>query len=87
MDKKPDSARSRARAKSRANIRNAALWPSTLTACCPFCGQTTEVSVDVMGGRHQSYVEDCIVCCRPSLVHVEADADGDPSLWLERADG
>ncbi len=79
MEKKPQSSRSRS--------RNAALWPSTLSAPCPFCGQPTEVSVDVSGGKKQTYVEDCTVCCRPSVVHLVTDEHGDPSLWLERADG
>ncbi len=80
MEKKPPSSR-------RNRARNATLWPSTLTASCPFCGETTEVAVDVSGGQHQRYVEDCIVCCRPSVVHLDTNERGDPALWLERADG
>ncbi len=62
-------------------------WPPTVQASCPFCGETTEVPVDEGGGHQQSYIEDCIVCCRPSLVHLAATDDGDVSVWLERGDG
>jgi hypothetical protein len=27
-------------------------------------------------GSIQEYVEDCPVCCRPNLIHVEVDEDG-----------
>ena len=27
--------------------------------------------MDAAGGRRQSYVEDCQVCCKPNLLHVE----------------
>ena len=32
---------------------------------CPYCGETVTILVDLGGGRRQSYVEDCQVCCRP----------------------
>jgi len=43
---------------------------------CPYCGEPVEIVVDEGGGNHQSYVEDCPVCCRPWQVHVSHDADG-----------
>jgi len=75
MEKKPKSKRPR--------LRDAAFWPHSLEASCPFCGATTEVAVDLTGGRHQSYVEECVECSRPSMVHLDSDESG-PSLWLER---
>jgi Zn ribbon nucleic-acid-binding protein len=53
---------------------------------CPFCGEVDELFVDLGGGRTQVYTEDCAVCCRPRIVHVEpADGeDGEVSVWLER---
>jgi hypothetical protein len=30
--------------------------------------------VDEFAGRRQSYVEDCQVCCKPNLLHIEYDA-------------
>jgi hypothetical protein len=79
MEKKPKS--------SRLRLKDAAFWPPSLPAACPFCGETTDVAIDLSGGRNQSYVEDCVECCRPSLVHLHTDEMGDPSLWLERGDG
>ena len=31
---------------------------------CPYCGQPNEIYIDFSGGEHQSYVEDCQVCCQ-----------------------
>jgi hypothetical protein len=31
---------------------------------CPFCGETFSLVVDP-SEDHQSYIEDCYVCCRP----------------------
>ena len=44
---------------------------------CPYCGENVEVNIDGGGGVQQEYVEDCPVCCRPNVVHVEMDEDGD----------
>jgi transcription elongation factor Elf1 len=54
---------------------------------CPFCGETEEISVDGGGGESQTYIEDCAVCCRPRVVHVEpSDEPGEPNVWLERGE-
>jgi hypothetical protein len=37
---------------------------------CPACGEQIPLEVDTMGGREQSYVEDCSVCCRPMEIRV-----------------
>ena len=37
---------------------------------CPYCGEPLELTVDEYGGRNQSYIEDCAVCCRPIEVRV-----------------
>jgi hypothetical protein len=52
---------------------------------CPFCGEAEELYVDLGGGEHQTYTEDCSVCCRPRVVHVSpGDFPGEVSVWLER---
>ncbi len=52
---------------------------------CPFCGEEEEIYVDPGGGDYQTYTEDCAVCCRPRVVHVEpGDEPGEPRVWLER---
>ena len=43
---------------------------------CAGCGEWNETTVDEFAGRRQAYVEDCQVCCKPNLLHVEYD----PSL-------
>ncbi|MSR66869.1 MAG: CPXCG motif-containing cysteine-rich protein [Pedosphaera sp.] len=40
---------------------------------CPFCGEPTEVSVDVTV-RVQSLAVDCDVCCHPFQLTVECDS-------------
>ncbi len=37
---------------------------------CPSCGEDVPLDVDTTGGRTQTYVEDCTVCCRPLLIRV-----------------
>ena len=37
---------------------------------CPFCGESIPLEIDTSGGREQSYVEDCSVCCRPMEIRV-----------------
>ncbi len=56
------------------------------TAICPYCFQDNEMFVDLGGGEHQSYVEDCQVCCRPWQVRVDVDEEGAVTLHLEPLD-
>ncbi len=48
---------------------------------CDSCGEEIVVPIDLSAGSEQEYVEDCPVCCRPNLVHVEV---GDVQVWAER---
>lgn len=43
---------------------------------CPYCGEESEVTLDPGSGEHQTYVEDCPVCCNPWNVSVEYAGDG-----------
>jgi hypothetical protein len=64
--------------------RKRARGAATQTSC-PFCGEAEEVYVDSGGGSTQTYTEDCAVCCRPRVVHVEpGDEPGEVRVWLER---
>jgi hypothetical protein len=56
---------------------------------CPFCGEFGAVTLDEGGGEQQTYVEDCAVCCKPRVVHVEfiPESRRSPRIWLEREDG
>jgi len=47
---------------------------------CAFCGKRNAVFIDPSGGRHQTFTEDCRVCCRPNLITLTLDDDGDVQL-------
>ena len=44
---------------------------------CAFCGAENDVFADSSGGSHQTFTEDCTVCCRPNLITLRWDTDGD----------
>lgn len=52
---------------------------------CPYCGETTSISLDHGSGASQDYVEDCEVCCRPWRVRVRYDRSGAASVSIEPA--
>jgi hypothetical protein len=51
---------------------------------CDACGEEIVVPVDPSAGEEQEYVEDCPVCCRPNVIHVELDREGNVRVWAER---
>ena len=51
-----------------------------MTYRCAFCGEDNELFVDPSGGHHQTFTEDCAVCCRPNLLELWLDEDGDVRL-------
>lgn len=53
------------------------------TYICDACGEEIVIPLDLSQGSSQHYVEDCPVCCRPNLIHVEIDEDGEASVWAE----
>ncbi|HEV7220136.1 MAG: CPXCG motif-containing cysteine-rich protein [Terriglobales bacterium] len=42
---------------------------------CAGCGEWNEISVDDCVGKHQSYVEDCQICCKPNVLHISYDSE------------
>jgi hypothetical protein len=46
---------------------------------CPYCGENITILVDD-SLPEQEYVEDCQVCCRPIVLRVSVDMDGDASV-------
>jgi hypothetical protein len=51
---------------------------------CPHCGEVVDTVADPSGLRHQEYVEDCPVCCRPNLLSVSIDEEsGEASVTAE----
>ena len=53
------------------------------TYICDSCGEEIVIPVDLSQGTSQEYVEDCPVCCRANVVHVEVDDDGNVRAWGE----
>ena len=43
---------------------------------CPYCWTEIFVRLEASGGRKQSFVYDCHVCCRPLNIRVEFDSEG-----------
>ena len=39
--------------------------------------------MDLSAGESQEYVEDCPVCCRPNIIHVEIEEGGEVRVWAE----
>ena len=50
---------------------------------CDNCGEEIVVPIDATAGSRQDYVEDCPVCCHPSVIHVDIDDDGEARAWAE----
>ena len=46
---------------------------------CPYCGELITILVD-NSLPEQQYIEDCQVCCRPIMLSVTIDADGDATV-------
>lgn len=53
---------------------------------CNACGEEIVIPIDLSAGASQQYVEDCPVCCRANVIHVEIDDEGDASVWAEPED-
>lgn len=43
---------------------------------CPYCGESYEATVDLSAGS-QSYIEDCVVCCKPIEIALRVGDDGE----------
>lgn len=43
---------------------------------CPYCGEPITILVD-SSIDHQSYIEDCSVCCRPIQIEVACGEEGE----------
>ena len=38
---------------------------------CPYCGIENSVRLDMTGGRKQSFIQDCTVCCKPIQITLQ----------------
>ncbi len=52
---------------------------------CPYCGESISVLVDC-SCEEQTYIEDCQVCCRPMVLHVNVDEQGYPAVYAQGED-
>jgi Cysteine-rich CPXCG len=43
---------------------------------CAGCGEWNETVVDESGGRKQTYIEDCEVCCKPNVLAIRWSEEG-----------
>ncbi len=57
--------------------------PDEASYTCDGCGEEIVIPLDLSQGASQEYVEDCPVCCRANLIHVDIDEDGRASVWAE----
>ncbi|WP_445363236.1 CPXCG motif-containing cysteine-rich protein [Microbulbifer sp. ANSA003] len=53
--------------------------------CCPYCGEIIKILVD-SSVLPQQYTEDCQVCCRPIVLSVELDLNGELSIVAHTED-
>lgn len=53
------------------------------TYLCDACGEEIVVPLDLTEGSHQTYVEDCPVCCRANIIHVHVDEHGHAIVYAE----
>ena len=53
------------------------------TYVCDACGEEIVIPLDLAAGSTQEYVEDCPVCCRPNVIHIEIDEKGETRVWAE----
>ena len=50
---------------------------------CPYCGEPLDLDVDCSVAS-QRYVEDCAVCCRPMVLDVTVDEEGEPGVLVRQ---
>ena len=50
---------------------------------CDYCGEEVVIPLDPSAGSSQEFVEDCPVCCRPNVIHVEIAEEGEVRVWAE----
>lgn len=69
--------------ESTPSLRNGTTSVSEGSYLCDACGEEIVIPLDVSEGSHQTYTEDCPVCCHPNTIHVELGAHGAWTVWSE----
>lgn len=49
---------------------------------CDACGEEIVIPLDLSQGSSQEFVEDCPVCCRPNVIHVEMN-EREVRVWAK----
>lgn len=62
------------------------LEPAFVSIDCPWCGERFDTLADGSAGDAE-YVEDCQVCCRPVVLRLLVDDDGDVQVRATREGG
>ena len=57
--------------------------PDEASYVCDACGEEIVVPIDMSACKSQEYVEDCPVCCRANVIHVQIEDDGEASVWAK----
>ena len=50
---------------------------------CDCGGEEIVIPIDTAAGTTQKYIEDCPVCCRANVIHVEIDLGGEARVWAK----
>ena len=58
------------------------MLPDEASYVCDSCGEEIVIPLDMSQGSNQQYVEDCPVCCRANVIHVEING-GEATVWAE----
>ena len=53
---------------------------------CPYCGEELSVRLDWTGGKEQSFIQDCEVCCKPIQIAVRFEGDEVTQFSAETGD-
>jgi len=52
---------------------------------CPYCGESISILIDCTISQ-QDYIEDCQVCCRPIVIHVDISSEGEALVSVRHED-
>ena len=77
-------AHQKAKAGVAAALTNGVFMQTESSYVCDSCGEEIVIPVDLSAGTRQEYVEDCPVCCRPNVIRVEFEEDGEVRVSAER---
>lgn len=56
-----------------------------IDSLCPYCNEAIQLLIDG-SVEEQQYIEDCQVCCRPILISMTSDLEGDISIDVRTED-